>query len=62
MPELMAKSLMTDDMFIGTEYGMREKEKQRLTVAKKKRLRMMALEEKAFKSWQRGRLHPTAIG
>ena len=47
MPELMAKSLMTDDMFIGTEYGMREKEKQRLTVAKKKHLRMIALEEKA---------------
>jgi len=34
-------------MFIGTEYGMREKEKQRLTVTKKKPLRMMALEEKA---------------
>jgi hypothetical protein len=29
-------------MFIGTEYGMREKEKQRLTVAKKKRLWMTA--------------------
>ena len=39
--------LTTDDMFIGTEYGMREKEKQRLTVAKKKHLRMIALEEKA---------------
>ena len=39
--------MTTDDMFIGTEYGMREKEKQRLTVAKKKHLRMIALEEKA---------------
>ena len=34
-------------MFIGTEYGMWEKEKQRLAVVKKKRLQMMALEEKA---------------
>ena len=40
--------MTTDDMFIGTEYGMQEKEKQRLAVAKKKRLRMMALEEKAI--------------
>ena len=40
--------MTTDDMFIGTEYGMREKEKQRPTVAKKKCLRMMALEEKAI--------------
>jgi len=36
-------------MFIGTEYRirMREKEKQGLTVAKTKHLRMMALEVKA---------------
>ena len=39
--------MTTDDMFIGTEYGMRDKEKQRLMAAKKKCLRMMALEEKA---------------
>jgi len=35
-------------MFIGTEYRMREKEKQGLTAAKTKRLRMMALEVKAI--------------
>jgi hypothetical protein len=39
--------LTTDDMFIGTEYRMREKEKQRLTVTKTKHLRMMAFEVKA---------------
>ena len=39
---LGGQPLTTDDMFIGTEYGMREKEKQRLTVAKKKRLWMTA--------------------
>ena len=44
---LRGQPLMTDDMFIGTEYRMREKEKQRLTVAKTKHLRMMALEVKA---------------
>ncbi len=44
---LGGQSLTTDDLFIGTEYGMREKEKQRLTVMKAKGLQMMALENKA---------------
>jgi hypothetical protein len=44
---LGGQPLTTDDMFIGTEYRMREKEKQRLTVTKTKHLRMMALEVKA---------------
>ena len=47
---LGGQPLTTDDLFIGTEYGMREKEKQRLMVTKKKHLRMMALEKKALKS------------
>jgi hypothetical protein len=44
---LGGQPLTTDDMFIGTEYRMREKEKQGLTVTKTKRLRMMALEVKS---------------
>ncbi len=44
---LGGQPLTTDDLFIGTEYGLREKEKQRLTVTKTKRLRMMALEKKS---------------
>ena len=44
---LGGQPLTTDDLFIGAEYGMREKEKQRLMVTKTKRLRMMALERKA---------------
>jgi len=42
---LGGQPLTTDDLFIGAEYGMREKEKQRLMVTKTKRLRMMALEK-----------------
>ena len=59
---LGGQPLTTDDLFIGTEYGMREKEKQRLTVTKTKRLRMMALEKNPLKSWRRGRLHLTVNG
>jgi len=44
---LGGQPLTTDDLFIGAEYGMREKEKQWLMVTKTKRLRMMALEKKA---------------
>jgi len=59
---LGGQPLTTDDLFIGAEYGMREKEKQRLMVTKTKRLRMMALKKKPLKSWRRGRLHLTANG
>lgn len=46
-----ASHLTAVDIFVGAEYGYREKEHKRLMAEKKRRLRAMAIEERALHLW-----------